>query len=66
MHGGLLGRWWEKAACLLALASVWPWLLRWPHPFWGILMYTMLGVLGVFFVGNVVRLWRLGHPHPPE
>ena len=59
-------RWWEKLSVLLAVASLWPWILGWKHPFWKIAMYVMLGVMAVLFLVNVVRLWRLGHPSPPD
>lgn len=59
-------RWWEKLAVLLAIASLWPVVLDWKHPFWRIAMYVMLGVMGVLFLANVVRLWRLGHPSAPH
>jgi len=57
---------WEVLAIFLALASLWPPILRWKHPFWKVFMYGMLGVMAVLFVLNVRRLWKMGHPEPPE
>ena len=60
------GHWWERLAILVALLSLWPWLLGWKHPAWQVLMYAMLGVMAVLFVVNVRRLWRMGHPPETE
>ena len=54
-------RWIEGVLTLLAVLSLWPWVLGWPHPAWRILMYVMLAVMAVLFLLNVVRLWRMGH-----
>ena len=60
------GRWWERGAALVAIASFWPWILGWPHPVWRMLMYGMLAVMAILLVVNVRRLWRMGHPPESE
>ena len=62
----LVHRAWERLAILVAVASLWPWILKWPHPFWRVLLYVMLGVMGVLVVVNVRRIWRMGHPSSPD
>ena len=64
--GESVRKWVERVAILLALLSLWPWVLGWPHPGWRIVMYAMLGLMGLLFVVNFVRLWRLGHRKPPD
>ena len=64
-------RWWEVLAILLALLSLWPWLLAgkypfWQHPLWRYPMYVMGAVMLVLFIVNVRRLWRMGHPPEPH
>jgi hypothetical protein len=59
-------KWIEAAIILLAVLSLWPWILRWPHPAWRILSYVMLAAMGGLFVFNVVRLRRMGHSKGPD
>jgi hypothetical protein len=54
--------WWEGVAIVLALVSIWPYFLGWPHPFWRVFAWTMLGLMAVVFVMRVRRVWRMGHP----
>ena len=54
--------WWEGLAVFLALGSIWPYWLAWPHPFWRIFAWTMLGLMAVLFVLRFRRVWRMGHP----
>ena len=58
------GLWFERLLFLLALVSIWPSLIGWTHPLWKVLMYVMLGVMGVLLVVNIRRLWRMGHSGP--
>ena len=53
-------RWWEFVAIVLAIISLWPSLLGWPHPFWRVAMYAMGAVMLVLFVINVIRIRRMG------
>ena len=57
-------RWIEALATVLAVLSLWPWILGWTHPLWKVFMYFMLAVMLALFIANIRRLWRLGHPGP--
>ena len=54
----------EGFLTFLAILSLWPWILGWPHPGWRIFMYAMLGAMALLFVANAVRLWRMRHSRP--
>ena len=58
--------WVERTLTVLAIASLWPWIMGWPHPVWRILMFVMLAAMVVLFLINCIRLWRLGHPKPDD
>ena len=58
--------WVEWLAIIVAILSLWPWILGWPNPVWSILMYCMLALMAVLAVVNVRRLWRMGHPRPDD
>jgi hypothetical protein len=59
-------RWLEALAILLALASLWPWILGFTNPLWKLFMYVMLGVMLVLFAANARRIWRIGRSKPQD
>ncbi len=53
------GPWIERILILLAIASLWPWILGWKHPFWRWSMWLMLAVMAALLVFNIIRLRRM-------
>jgi hypothetical protein len=51
--------WWEDAAVVLAIGSLWPVVLRWPGVLWQIVLYGMAVLMIVVFVRRLRRLRRL-------
>jgi hypothetical protein len=51
--------WWEDAAIVVAIGSLWPVVLRWPGTIWQIVLYCMAFLMIVVFVRRSRRLRRL-------
>ncbi|MDP6116624.1 MAG: hypothetical protein QGF00_35180 [Planctomycetota bacterium] len=55
--------WWEDAAVILAIASVWPIFLRWQGRHWLYLMYAAAAIMIIIFIRRMRRLNRLTREH---
>ena len=51
--------WWEWAFLMVAIASLWPQVLRWPGRHWDALLYGVGGLLVVMLVVRMRRFRRL-------
>lgn len=50
---------WEDVATLVAIGTLWPVILGWPHPAWRWVLYGTAALMVFVFIRKLRRLWRL-------
>ena len=55
--------WWEDAAVIVAITSLWPVFLKWPGSHWLYIMYAAAAAMILIFVRRMRRLNKLTREH---
>ena len=55
--------WWEDAAVIVAIASLWPVFLNWPGRHWMYLLYAAAAIMIIIMVRRIRRLNKLTRDH---